>query len=279
MTTEVPVDLVVNCYERTYRTVLSDGFFNDIAAQNDVSFAGKYVVINNVDNREDAKARAESLVATSELLGFSFVADTIAQACAVTGVTRRMLTRPHPYLLDFGLVMAVTGTSPWLLGWDAEVRLHQPRDWVSPAVSLMSRRDDVFSAAPRWPARQRDTLEDETVARDGDWCLNCGFSDQVFLVRRHEVAAPIYRRLAPAAWARHAEHPWTLESRLEAYQRASRRLRATHSEVRYGHNDLSEVVARIGGRGLRERLQHRALAKTAGLLQKSPTTSPAWHLG
>ena len=64
----VPVDLVVNCYERTYRRVLAEGFFDAIADQNRVEFAGRYAVINNVVDTADARAMAERLVASGEIL-------------------------------------------------------------------------------------------------------------------------------------------------------------------------------------------------------------------
>jgi hypothetical protein len=273
----VDVDIVINMYERTYRTVLSPGYFHGVQAQNAVTFRGMYAVINNVNDPADAHKRAEHLVQLGELSGYAFVSDRIADAKQTTGVTSRML-RQHPYFLDFGIVMAVTGQAPWILGWDAEVVLERAADWISPAIELMMARRDVFSASPRWPTRHHDTLDDETVELDGQWALNWGFSDQVFLVRRTDLAAPIYRRWAPAAYARHADHPWTFEARLEAHQRASRRLRATHTTVRYSHHDLPEVVGRMGGRSGLELWQHRALQSIVPWLRRVPPHNPTWRI-
>ena len=48
----------------------------------------------------------------------------------------------------------------------------------------------------------------------GPFSLNYGFSDQLFLLRRHELMRPIYRSFAPAAMVRRP-HPYTFEYRVE----------------------------------------------------------------
>lgn len=271
------VDLVVNCYERTYRDVLSPGFFGHLVADNQREFAGRVVVINNVDDPQDARKRAEALLADGEITEFVFVADRIDAALRVAGLPRRALGG-RPYFLDFALVMATVGSSPYLLGWDAEVRLTEPADWVTPAVDLLESRPDVFSVAPRWPAREHDTLDEETVARQGPWHLGWAFSDQVWLVRREEVASPIYRRFAPASLARNHDHPFTFEARVESYQRAARRYRATHGSVRYHHEDLADrVVDRLGGTAL-EKVRSKALRGIHRGLLAAEASGPRWRL-
>jgi hypothetical protein len=255
------VDLVVNCYERTYRDVLRPGFFDGVVEQNQRPFTERIALINNVTDRADAERRAQSLVERGEITSFSFVADRLTEALRVAGLSRRSLGG-RPYFLDYGLVMAITGSSPYLLGWDAEVALDASVDWATPGVDLLGARRDVFSVAPRWPARSFDTLEQETVERDGAWHLGWAFSDQLWLVRRVDLAAPIYRRVAPAALVRNKDHPRTFEARVEAYQRAARRYRATHAQVRYRHNDeIPAVLERLG--------RSRVKAMTAYLLGKA----------
>jgi hypothetical protein len=274
----VEIDLLVNSYERTYRRVLSLGFFQRIATQNHI-VANRYALINNVDNRSDAERRARTLVDAAEITGYTFVSDVIDRACSVTGVSRRAL-RQHPYFLDYGLAMTVTGSAAWILGWDAEVELAHPGDWIAPAIALMTARPEIFSSSPNWPARGRpqSTLVQESFGCAGDFVLNWGFSDQAFLVRRDDLARPIYRRFAPASLARNAGHPWSFESRVESYQRATRRPRATHRDVTYIHNDLDDVMARLGGYHGIERWQYGALATLRKVLTHLPMTSPRWRL-
>jgi len=242
----VPVDLLVNCYERTYRNVLSEGFFDAIREQNRVEFAGRYAVINNVADASDARALAERMRASGEIDGFVFVHEQLDSALRRTGLRRRNLGA-RPYFVDYALVMAITGTAPFVVGWDAEVELDEPADWITPALDLLAERPDVFSAAPRWPARGFDTLDEESISADSPWRLTWSFGDQAWLARRDELASPIYRRFAPATLARTPMHPFSFEARIESYQRSSRRFRAVHEDIGYRHNDLEGVIHRLGG--------------------------------
>ena len=56
---------------------------------------------------------------------------------------------------------------------------------------------DVRPMVGRWVT---DSIERETLRREGEFAIGYGFSDQVFLVRKADVAAPIYRhsRVSPA---------------------------------------------------------------------------------
>lgn len=270
------VDLTVNTYERTYRDVLARGFFPRIVDQNRYPFAGAYAVINNVDDPMDAEARAKALVASGELRGYAFVADVLERGLRAARLPRRALGT-RPYFLDYGLAMAVVGTSPYILGWDAEVDLEEPADWVSQGVELLEKRADVFSCAPRWPARDYDTLECESIGSERPWRFGWGFSDQVWLVRRRELASPIWRRIAPAAWARNASHPLTFEARMESYQRAARRFRATHEMVRYRHRDLDPVMARLGETRF-EMFRARQLRRLYRVLESFGAEAPRWRV-
>ena len=69
------VDLIVNSYERTYRSVLARGFFPGIVEQNQRPFARRIALVNNVNDRRDAEARAQSLIRFGELDAYYFVAD------------------------------------------------------------------------------------------------------------------------------------------------------------------------------------------------------------
>ena len=274
----VDVDLIVNCYERTYRRVLAPGFFDAVAQQNSLS-ARRHALINNVDTRADAERRAKELLSSGEIDSFAFVSDVIERARRLTGVPRHALRR-RPYFLDYGLAMTVTGSAPWILGWDAEVVLDMRTNWVAASIELMERRPELFSASPNWHDRgsYEGTLLRESFARDGPFFLNWGFSDQVFLVRRADLARPIYRRFAPASLARHAGHPWTFENRVESYQRAVRRPRATLGDVTYTHPHMDEVVTRLGGRHGLERHEYLFLRGLRRALIHWPTDSPRWKI-
>src|SRR5438067_7835347 len=119
MADDASVDLVVNTFERTYREVLSPGFFEGLEDQNRRSFARKLALINNVSDRDDAVARAQELLANGEIDAFELVSDHLDRALAATGLTREEL-EPLLHWSDCVLVAATLPGSPWILYWDAQ---------------------------------------------------------------------------------------------------------------------------------------------------------------
>lgn len=237
MSATVPVDLVVNCYERTYREVLAPGFFPAIESDNVVALQRRTATINNVNDRADAASRAQNLVDAGELDAFFFIADHADDALARTGLTMKELGRTANFTVA-PLVAATLPGPPLLLYWDAEVRLAEPVDWITPAIALIESDPRVLVANPNWtdPAWAVGRLEPSTVEREDDLSFGFGFSDQLFLARRAELAGPIYR---VRCLARHrypmANVGHIFEARVDSYMRHHGRLRATLGRARYVH--------------------------------------------
>src|SRR4051794_34840785 len=165
----VGVALVVNTYERTYRSVLAPGFFPQVVDSNQRQFDEVVALVNNVDDERDARSRAEALISRGEITSYALVADHIQAALERTGLTGRSLRR-HPYLLDYGLVMPHVCTSEWLVGWDAETELETAANWVDPGIELLERYPRLFHTSLAWPAHRADWpgLEGEEIGRIGD---------------------------------------------------------------------------------------------------------------
>lgn len=250
------VDLAVNTFERSYRSVLAPGFFPQIEAQHRYRFASRIAVINNVESRADAKAHAEDLVRRGEIDHFEFVADHLERALEHVGLTRRDLGR-IPYYTDWAIVAVCLRGSPWLLCWDADIRMREPANWIEPAIALMERDLRIMTANPNW---QSGTLERETIETSDGFALGYGFSDQAFLVRRADLARPIYRERCVASLRYPLSHIAPIfEQRVDAYMRTHRRLRATFREAVYIHPGegvsypaltLTETAQRILNRAL-----------------------------
>jgi hypothetical protein len=223
------VELVINCFERTYREVLSEGYVEAIAAQNKYPFAQRTVLINNVDDPARARELARERVDEGEIDRFLFVADRLKDALQRTGLTRDDL-EPTPYFMDFLLVAACLDGPEYLLHWDADCRLVEPVDWVTPSLELMERDPRVLVANPNW---EIPNLDEFTLENDGRFALAHGFSDQVFLARKEDLAAPIYKQRCIAKWR--YPFPYIYEARIDAYQRHNNRLRATYRDAMYVH--------------------------------------------
>ena len=224
------VDLVVNCFERSYRKVLAPGFFHRIAADNARGFACRTVVINNVDDRAMATALAEARVADGEIDRYAFVADHLDEALRRTGLTREELA-PIPYFTDFAIVAVTLDGPDFMLMWDADVRLREPVDWVTPALELMERDPRIMAANPNWPV---DNLGEFTLQDAGDFAIGQGFTDQAFLVRRSEMAQPIYTQRCVALRRYPLSYVGAIfEARVDAHMRHAGRLRATYRHATY----------------------------------------------
>jgi hypothetical protein len=268
-----PVDLCVNCYERTYRDVLRPGFFATLADDHMRGFARRTAIVNNVHDRADVEARARRLKDAGELDAWFFVEDHIDGALERTGLTRSDLGRA-PYFTDWGLVLASVPGPDWMVHCDPEVRMRERCDWVTPAIELMERDRRVMVANPRWhaPTPRHDTLARETLESTGEFALGLGFSDQLFLARRSELAAPIYRQRCVAT----RRYPManvspSFEARVDAWMRHHDRLRAIFLAATYAHPDT------IGGgypaRRPREKLGSLVNRVVIASVQRSPVKS------
>lgn len=224
-----PVDLVVNCFERTFRAVLSPGWFDRVEADNRRRCAVRTALVNNVEDPAAVQALAAERIADGGLDRVVFVADHRAAALARTGLTDADL-EPFPVFSDWALVAATLDGPELMLHWDADVRLREPVDWLGPAVELMDADRRVLVANPDW---QSSNVEAFTLERRGPFALGHGFSDQVFLGRRSELGRPIYGQRCLARWR--YPFPETFEARVDAHLRHTGRLRAVHRGATYLH--------------------------------------------
>jgi hypothetical protein len=244
------VDLVINCFERTYRDVLLPGFFPEIERQNGRRFTGRIVLINNVDDRDHARNLASELKNKGEIDSFYWVAERLDAALQHVRLRRQDLGR-LPHHTDCAIVMQTLPGSPWVLYWDAEIRMVRPGNWVDAAVEFMESDSRILVSNPSWSAVMP---EREIVETKGDFALGYGFSDQVFLARRNELTSSQYGLRCLASLRYPTAHIAPIfEERLDAYMRAHRRLRATHLISRYTHPD--PVGVRYPPRTIMERVR------------------------
>jgi hypothetical protein len=229
---DVPVDLVVNCFERTYREVLAPGHIDAIQRDNGVQFAMRTVLINNVAVRRDAESLAQARRADGEIDRWIFVQDQLDDALNRTQLSRRDLG-PVPYFTDWALVGVTADGPDYVLLWDADVRLREPANWVTPAIELMQRDPRILISNPNWEFPNIDAFTFET---DGNFRLGHGASDQVMLGRRSELGRPIYGDRTLALRRYPVSHLADIfEARIDSHLRRSGRLRASYAPVVYLH--------------------------------------------
>jgi hypothetical protein len=269
---ENAVDLVINTFERTYRRALEPDTVNTVREANRHPFARCVVLVNNVEDREDATRRGERLLEQGAIDELHFVADHLEHALAMTRLQRRAL-EPLLHYSDGPLVAATLPGSPWFLYWDPEARLIEPCDWVTPALELMREDTRVMLANPSWEAPdvrgRRPGVERETIVTRAGFALGHGFSDQVFLGRRSSFAAPIYEQRCIARITYPAAHKaHVFEARVGAYMRHHERLRATSLSSSYATE--SPQGSSYPPRGLAEATRYIRNAIALRTLRVSP---------
>mgnify|MGYP000892062081 CR=1 FL=1 len=82
---DATVDLIFNCYEKTWARVLDEAFIGTAVRQNRRAFAGRLVVINNVRDRREVERRAIDLRQAGVIDGFVFVEDELPRALEMAG--------------------------------------------------------------------------------------------------------------------------------------------------------------------------------------------------
>lgn len=226
------VDLVVNCFERTYRDVLAPGFFCQVVRDCQFRFAQRTVLLNNIEDMEHALRMAEERISMGEIDRFFLVEDLLPEALRMVGMTRRELGRLAHYS-NWAFAALVVPGSDYMVHWDAEIRMVQPFNWIEPSMRLMQADSRIAVANPLW--KDGDSAR-EFRERAGDFSLSYGFCDQVYLMNRREFAHPIYRHWVPIALRYPVAHIGRyFEQMVDSYLRVTGRYRATLMTARYIH--------------------------------------------
>ncbi len=226
------VDFIVNTFERTYREVLAPGYIANMAADHCYPFARRIVMINNVNDREIAEKRARDLQRSGEITEYYFVADLLTQILPRAGLTLTDL-QPNIHYTDCSLTAIFLDGSDYLVYCDADVRMKEQQDWITPSLELMARDSRIAVANPNWTP---ETLKRESREFQGEFGIGYGFSDQLYLLRRSEFARPIYKFHTPIS----LRYPMSASGRIfeqmvDSYMRVKGRMRATLSTANYIH--------------------------------------------
>jgi hypothetical protein len=256
----VGIELSVTVWERTYRETLTPDFFAEIKRVTCDPFDEIAVTINNVTDTADAQARAEALRADGVVSRVDFVEPVLPAALRMAGLRQRHLD-PLPHYTDHFLAKIYNARCDYLAHWDTDARQDRQADWVRTAVQLLDLEQRVLVVNPAWP--HRASIDALTLFSDDQFDYTLGFSDQVFVARRRDLAAPIYRAIAPATWWQPTSHLTAIfERRVSAYMRTSGRLRAVYRGVSQSHDaPMAQHVPGTLGARLRRRAQHEVFVR------------------
>lgn len=267
-----PVDFVVNCYERTYRQILEPGFVTALATSQSYPFAQVTVLINNVADQADVAERATTLTRAEPRLRVVWVREHLSAALASTGLRPRDIAR-LPHYSDCCLVAVTLGGPAWVCYWDADARLREPVDWISPVLLEMERDPTHVVGNPNNWHEGLAEREAMRVDEPAGLAIGYGFSDVAFLARREDLSNRIYRSVAPASW----RYPLSdiepiFEQRVDAWMRRHRRTRVTYLPAVIDHitAEGSGYPPRTDLRARGRRSFYRRASKVAAALVSHP---------
>jgi hypothetical protein len=211
---------------------LAPGFVSTIVDDSLFAFARRTILLNNINDKEDALRLAKERLAAGEIDQINVVEDHLDEALAVTGLTKERLGK-IAHFSNWALAALVIPGNDYMVHWDAEIRMVQPYNWIDAALQLFAADSRVAVANPLWKSGERSP---EFREWSGDFALSYGFSDQVYLLNRREFARPIYDHWVPIALRYPVAHisPY-FEQMVDSYLRVANRYRATHMVARYEH--------------------------------------------
>ena len=137
---------------------------------------------------------------------------------------------------DWALVCLYVAKSKYILHWDAEINLVTPIDWITPSLRILEDSEHIITACPCW-TNNVEQLESESCSETNQFYIGFGFSDQIFLVRRDILLAPVYhyRHLYSLRFPL-AHIASTFEKRVDSFMRKTRKYRVVYKDACYTHN-------------------------------------------
>jgi hypothetical protein len=239
------VAFATSCWERDWKHILLD---TDYLRQKQIAnqcfaFAEKIVVINNVASRADVLEAAQKRVSEGTLTKVVLAEESVlstfglkredfqpgADADQYEGVNADWIY--YNALAPLSAIHAAK--SDYLLYLTGDVRLDAPLDWIEKAIKLMEKDPRYKVANPVWNGKVDEAKRESMRRKKGFYVSDRGFSDQLFLVRRSDFAAPIYGEIREDA--AHFPRGDVFEKRVFSAMRNRGWLRLTYSKGSYTH--------------------------------------------
>lgn len=228
------VDFITNVFERTYRQVLQPGAISRRVEGHRYRFAKRILLVNNVNDRGDVEKLLGPLLESGEISEFHYVSGLLDGALGKVRLRRSRIAKAIHYT-DCALVAATLSGSSHVVYSDADVFMREPMDWITPSLDLMASDDRIAVANPLWVTNR--TRPEAREVR-GLFGIGYGFSDQLYLYERKEFSKPIYNSFVPISYRYPTSYIAPIfEQMVDSYMRTNGRLRATHQNAVYIHDD------------------------------------------
>jgi hypothetical protein len=245
------VSFATNCWERDWRHILLDPLY---LAQRQIAnhlfaFAEKMLVINNVSDlsavRQAAQKKVDEGVLTRYVVADDMAEDVLSffqlkreDFCPGSDADRyEIVNADWIYYNALGPLSAIyLCQSDYLLYLMGDVRLDEPVEWIEPALQMMEKNLRYKVANLTWNHRYTEARRESKWRKKGFYVAKEGFSDQLFLIRKSDFRAPIYREICEEA--SHFPRGDVFEKRAFSAMKNRGWLRLTYAKGSYIHEHL-----------------------------------------
>lgn len=236
------VDFETKCYENDWRIVLADGFLEKAVKDCRHTFSQCRLIINNVVDRWAVEQAAQAAIKRGAIDTYVFAEDHADKVLAAIGLTRADFGRGYVYSIS-ELVGIFKCESDYLLYFASDsFMLPDQVAWVSSAIDLMQTHCEVLVANPVWNEKFDEAEREAVSQRAGDFWISYGFSDQCYLIRPSDFRAPIYGYTHPDVQGFPAYGGELFEKRVDNYMRTYKKVRLTHRQASYRHQNYPRVL-------------------------------------
>ncbi len=137
------VDIVFNCFEKTYTQVINENFIINVCQMNQFNFKNRFIIINNVNDRSLVEQIAKKLLEKGVIQGYYYVEDLREKACKRFGVSKRDFGKIY-YYSDWAFVMLYIVRSPYFVHWDSHALLRFKNGLGNTRFILITSESSIF---------------------------------------------------------------------------------------------------------------------------------------
>jgi hypothetical protein len=195
-------------------------------------FAEKLLIINNVANLNEVKEAAQNLIDQGILTRY-----IVAQDILPHFQLQRSEFNDWQYYNALAPLSAIYECkSDYLLYLTGDVYLKKPVNWLPKTLRAMGKNPNFKVANLTWNDNYSEAKKESSRTSWNFYIATDGFSDQMFLVRRADFQAPIYREVCPSAT--HYPRGDVFEKRVYSFMKARGWKRLTYRHGSYTHENV-----------------------------------------
>jgi len=180
-----------NVYEKTYRERLQPGYINAKIKSHHFDFKERIVTINNVHDMDDAVSLATQLIQLGEIDRYVIVADEMPAVFRKAKMSPNKLRKIPYYSTGYLAVLSATNTT-YVMYNDIETTLTTPGDWITEAIEKLEHNPNIIVVNPSFTIHP---IEKDAYTYFGNYAVDFGFSDLIFIVRSSLIYQPFHQHM------------------------------------------------------------------------------------